>query len=317
MTTSGVNTFSVNRDQIIRLAMLNLGKLEQSETPTPEELTDCSMYLNMLVKQWQGTADFAPGLKTWTRRRGYLFLHNSTPQYTVGPSGTGWTNSYVSTTTVANAAAGQAVVIVSSSSGMTAGDRFGVEVSTGNLEWHTILSVVGTSVTLTTNLSYAASALSQVFTYTTAANQPIIIESVNLRDDTGNDTPVRVMTNLQYDALPAKMAPTNLSDPSAIYYEFQLGSSYLFTDVYGCQDVTKFLVISYLEAEQDFVSATDTPEYPQEWYLALALNLSKLIAPMFSASWTPIMEENATNALAIARRKEPEKSVAYFQCGDD
>lgn len=72
MTTSGVYSFSVTRDQIVRLAMLNIGQLQDIEVPTAQELTDCSMFLNMMVKQWMGKADFAPGLKTWTRRHGHL-----------------------------------------------------------------------------------------------------------------------------------------------------------------------------------------------------------------------------------------------------
>ena len=60
VTTSGVNTYSVNRDKIIRLAMLTLGKLEENETPTAQEMTDCADFLNMMCKQWQGKADLLP-----------------------------------------------------------------------------------------------------------------------------------------------------------------------------------------------------------------------------------------------------------------
>ncbi len=317
MSTSGVSTFSVNRDQIIRMAMLNISKLEQNEIPTYQETQDCATFLNMLVKQWQGSTDFAPGLKTWTRRTGHLFLHNTTGKYLIGPTATGWTESYVTTTLSATVAAGSFVFPVASAAGMSAGDKFGVEGSTGDLYWTTISSVSSGSVTLSTPLAVAASSGAVVFTYTTTANQPIKLENVMLRDSLINDTPVRIMpTSNEYYQLPSRETPTNVSDPSSIYYEFQLGTSYLYTDVAGSQDVTKHLVITYLEAEQDFVNASDTPEYPQEWYLALALNLSKLIAPMFNAPWSALMEESAKMALAIAQKKEPEKSSAYFQCGE-
>ena len=316
MTTSGVVTFSVNRDQIIRTAMLNIGKLDENEVPTATETSDCAMFLNMLVKQWQGKADFAPGLKTWTRKRGYQFLNASGYQYTLGPGGTGWTNSFVTTSTTAAAASGQAVVMVTSVSGMTAGDRFGVEDVNGDLDWYTILTAIGTTVTLTSNLTSNVGTSSTVFTYTTAGTQPINIEAVVLRDSQNNDVPMNILFQPQYDSLPAKTNPTNISDPGAVYYEFQLTNSNLFTDVAGAADVTKYLVITYLSAEEDFVSATDTPAYPQEWYLALALGLSKLIAPMFNAPWTAARESNYKLALAIAQKKEPEKVVYYFQCND-
>jgi len=317
MATSGVYTFSVNRDAIIRMAMLNLGKLEQSETPTSSEVADCSAFLNMLVKQWQGTTDFAPGLKTWTRRTAHLFLHNNTGKYILGPAATGWTQSYLTTSTTATVAAGISVIPVMSSSGMSSGDRFGIEVSTGDLYWGTILSVAIGSVTLTSPLTVSALTGSTVFTYTTVSTQPLKIENVMLRDSLINDTPIRVMpTSNEYYQLPSRENPVNISDPSSVYYEFQLENSFLFTDVAGSQDVTKHLVITYLEAEQDFVNPNDSPEYPQEWYLPLSLGLSKLIAPMFNAPWTALMEESAKMSLAIAQKKEPEKSSAYFQCGE-
>lgn len=317
MTTSGVYTFSISRDQIIRMAMLNIGKLEESEVPSAQEVSDCSTWLNLLVKQWQGKADYAPGLKTWTRKTGYLFLKGTSGTYTVGPAGLGWAAAYRSTTSTATAAASQAVIIVNSDTGMLVGDNFGVEDSTGSLFWSTIKTIVGTTITLNTNFTASVPALAQVFTYTSTASQPVVIENVMLRDNLINDTPVRIITTAnEYYQMPSRQTPTNLSDPSSVYYEFNLGNSTLYTDVAGASDVTKLLVITYMEAVQDFVNPSDTPYYPQEWYLALALGLSKLIAPMFNAPWTPAMDESSKLALAIAQRKEPETSNAYFQCND-
>jgi hypothetical protein len=162
-------------------------------------------------------------------------------------------------------------------------------------------------------LSHAVAGGAVVFVYQTAASQPINIEAAVLRDSTNNDVPMRIMQQPEYDNLPAKTAPTNISDPGAIYYEFQLGSSYLFTDVAGAQDVTKYLVITHLVAEEDFVDPTNTPAYPQEYYLPLSLGLAKLISPMFRAPWTPVMEDNYKLALMIAQKKEPEIVNAYFQ----
>jgi hypothetical protein len=124
------------------------------------------------------------------------------------------------------------------------------------------------------------------------------------------------MVQSEYDNLPTKNNPTNISDPSAIYYEFQLTNGVLYTDIAGAADVTKHLVITYLEAEQDFVNATDVPEYPQEWFLALVLGLAKQICPIFNGVWTTLLQDNYATALAIAQKKEPENVVSYFQCND-
>lgn len=317
MTTSGVYTFSVNRDDIIRGALLSIRKLDQLEAPTAEDTSDCSKWLNMMVKQWQGTADFAPGLKTWMRRRGHLFLSTTTGRYTLGPAATGWTESYASTTVTAAAASGQPVVTVASISGISASSKIGVQLASGALFWGVVLTAVGTTVTLTTNLTGSAASGAVVYAYSTAAQQPIVIESAILRDVYDQDYPLEIIQNTQdYDALPSKADATYIGDPSSVYYEFQLGNSYLFTDVGAAQDVTKHLVLTYLEAVQDFVSATDTPEYPQEWYLPLTLGLGKLIAPMYGAKWSVENEANYVVALAIAQRKEPEVVTMFFQSGE-
>ncbi|MDB5975144.1 MAG: hypothetical protein JWR07_1904 [Nevskia sp.] len=317
MSTSGAYTFSVNRDQIVRLAMLNIGQLQDVEAPTPQEISDCALFLNMLVKQWMGKADFAPGLKTWTRRHGHLFLSGATGQYTVGPGATGWTNSYLQTTLTAAAAGGQPVVAVTSVTGVTAGDKIGVQLASGTLFWTTILSIASLNVTMAANLPSAAASGAFVFTYTTTAQQPDVIETAVLRDGAMNDTPLRMITLQEYDFLPSKANPLFISDPSAIYHEFQLGNSTIFIDCAGAQDVTKHIAMTYMEATQDFVSATDTPSYPQEWYLPLAWGLGKQIAPMFNAPWTQNMEDNYKMALAIAQKKEPERSALFFQPGED
>lgn len=317
MTTSGTYSFSVARDDVIRLAMLNIGKLEENETPSARETTDCSMMLNMLVKQWQGTADFAPGLKTWTRRHGHLFLSSTTGQYTLGPGGTGWTNNYVTTTLTAAAASGQPVVLVTANTGMVVGDNFGVVLTSGALFWSTIKTIASLTITLNTNLPTGASSGGVVFDYTTTAQQPIVIETAFLRDYTNSDTPIRKMIVQEYDYLPSKTNPTFISDPTSIYYEFQLTNGVLYTDCAGSIDTTKHIGMTYMEAVQDLNSANDTFEYPQEWYLALAWGLAKQICPMFNAPWTELMKENAAMALAIAQKKEPDRSVMYFQCGED
>lgn len=317
MTTSGTYSYTVNRDKIIRLAMLNIGQLDEIETPSAQEITDCSDMLNMLVKQWQGKADFSPGLKTFTRRHGHLFLSNTTGTYVLGPNAVGWTTNYVTTALSANAAAGQPVVNVVSAAGISAGDKLGLELSTGNLYWSTVFSVVGNVVTLATNLPSSASANAVVFDYATTATQPVVIESVFLRDSQNSDTPMNILQQKDYDFLPSKNNPLYIADPTAIYYEFQLTNSTLYTDCAAANDVTKHLCITYLEAVQDITNPNDTTVYPQEWFLALVWGLAEQIAPMFHANWTPNMERLKNSALAIAQKKEAEISTMYFMSSGD
>ena len=273
----------------------------------------------MLVKQWQAKTDFAPGLKTWTRRRGYLFLSGTTGQYSVGPTAVGWTNSFVSTMTTAIASSGATSIVVNRTTGISSTDNIGVQLDSGTIFWTKVANVnSGTkTITLLAGLPSQSSANNTIFDYSTAAQQPQVIETALLRDNQNNDVPIKLMTVQEYDFLPSKTNIQYNSDPSAIYYEFQLGNSNLFTDVAAATDVTKYLVITYLETIQDFNNPKDTPEYPQDWFLPLTWGLAKQIAPMFSSPWTPEMEGNYTMSLAIAQKRDPERTVLYFQCGEE
>lgn len=318
MTTSGTYAFTVNRDQIIRQSMLNIGKIDADDPIPPQEISDCAFVLNMIAKQWQGKGDFGVGLKVWTRRRGHLFLSSTQYQYILGPSGTGWTLNYVDPVTTTSALAAATSVTLSSVTGVAAAYYIGIELASGDMFWTTVTTVVGNVANLTAALPSSVLAGAQVFVYATTATQPILIEAAVLRDINNEDVPLNIMRTTQdYDNLPSKTDPTNISDPMAIYYEFQLGSSYLYTDVAGAQDVTKHIVLTYMEAIQDFNNPLDTPEYPQEYFLPLCWELSKQIAPMFQAMWTPLMQSNYEMAVAIGKKKDPEMSSAYFQSGND
>lgn len=318
MATSGVFSFTVNRDQIIRDAMLNIGKLDELETPTAQDITDCNLKLNMLIKQWMGNSDYSPGLKVYKRKWGYLFLSNSTNKYTVGPGGTGWTNSFVHPLTTVTAASGAGSITVDSATGIATNYYIGIQLDSGALQWTTVSGVAGTVISLTDNLSGQSSSGSQVYCYQTIAQQPINVETVVLRDQDDQDTPIRIMRTVQdYANLPSKVDTQNISDPTAIYYEFQLTNSNLYTDCGAAQDVTKYLVISFMEPVQDMVNPTDEFEYSQECFLALSWGLSKQIAPMYAMPWTRVMQSNYESAVMIAGHKDAEVSTMFFQPGEE
>ena len=297
--------------------MLQIRRLDEIETPSPQDITDCSMMLNMLVKQWMGKTDFAPGLKTFTRQHGHLFLSATTGKYTLGPTGTGWTNSYFSSTTSSSVAIGGNILPLKKVDSIAIGDNIGVVLSSGALYWDTVKTVSGLNVTINGTLPASANSGAVIFDYTNTAQFPEEIETAFLRDITNEDNPLRIMTLQEYDFLPSKNDLTAISDPTGVYWEPQLGSGFLYTDVPGAQDTTKHIGISYMTQTQDFKNPTDTPFYPQQWYLPLALGLAKNICPMYGATWTPLLQDNFTQAFAIARQKMPENSTFYFQCGED
>lgn len=317
MATSGVYSLAVSRDDIIRHAMLEIGKLDPYESPDPIQLQDCALRLNMFIKTIQGKADYAPGLKVWTRKHGHLFLSNSTGRYLVGPGATGWTNDYVQTNATAAVAAAGVSITLDSVTGVASGYNIGIEQTDGSLFWTTISALVGSVATIGA-MTVGCDAGAVVYVYQTTAQQPIVIESVVLRDIDDADTPVGIYRTVQdYDALSTKAQASFLSEPQAIYFETQLTNSYIYTDCGATNDVTKHLAITYMEPMQVFTTTLDGAYFPDEYLLFLSLGLGKLIAPMFNRPWTQTNEDNLTAASAIAKHKDAENTSQYFQCGNE
>jgi hypothetical protein len=267
----------------------------------------------MLVKQWQGIQDFAPGLKVWSRKRATLFLEADQVQYSLGPSGDHWTASYVETTISADEAAGQTALSVTSSTGMTASDYILIEQNDGTFHESTVASTGGGSVTINAALTVAASAGRKVFAYTTKARRPLHILTAVVRDENGNDTPISPMVLEEYEAISDKSTEAG---PLAYYYEQQLTNGVLYLDS-GPDNILHKIRMVYLSPIEDFDSANDTPDYPQEWFRALKFGLAVDIWPEFKGTQDipPALKMLRDESVAMAQRAYPARSVAFFQPG--
>lgn len=320
MSSSGTVSFSVSRDQIIQYAMYQCGALGVGELVSSQDNDYCAFMLNMLVKQWQGKQDFAPGLKMWSRKRADLFLSTTTGKYSLGPAGIGWTSSATFLTLTANANAGATTLTVSSIVGLSSTDNIGIVLSSGALFWTTINGAPsGSTVTITAALPTSASSSTPVYSYTLVnqARRPLQIVTAVLRDIQKNDTPLYFYNLQDYQALPSKANVLNASDPTSIYYEAQLTNGTLETDCASASDTTKYIHMVYLSPIEDFNAATDTPDYPQEWFLALVMGLAVEICPGFDMTITPELKLLRDESLAIAKEMTSENSTMFFQPKDD
>jgi hypothetical protein len=341
MSTSGTFTFTVAQSDIVRDAMLNNGALGENEVPTAQEFIDCSRKLNMLVKQWMGRQDFAPGLKMWTRQRGDLFLGYSKHIYLLGPTGDNWaggvtggsaTQLYNQTTLTAVTTSGSAVLAVTSVSTINVNDTLGVVYTPSagqgpDIFWSTVQSInSGTlTVTMSTALTGLAANGAYVYNYTVKQQRPLEIVTCILRDSQNNDTPQNSLTVQEYETLPTKTMQGTQGDPTSFYYESQIGTlpnslvtspvqgnGVYYIDCYGAQDVTKHLHLVFLRPVMDIVNPGDNVEYPQQWYRALGWGLAKDTAAMFDCPWTKDMEDNHDQSIAMAKEADSEITRIYF-----
>ncbi|CAB3731109.1 hypothetical protein [Paraburkholderia rhynchosiae] len=317
MTTSGTVSFTVTRDDIIIDALQNLGVIAEGETPNAYQLAIAARKLNMLVKQWQGAADFAPGLKVWSRKRADLVLDPTKSVYSLGPTSTDrWASNLTRTTITANCAAGATAIPIASTTGMTNGDHFGVLLQNGSIYWTTATFSGSTATIPSPGLPSPAIANGFVYDYTSLQIQPLQILTGSLVDRSNTKIPLTRLTLDTLEALPTNMDANTASDPLAFYYERQLGNGMLYLNTYPA-DLSKYLHFVFLSPIQDFNEPTDNPDYPQNWFLALSSGLSVICGPAFSRPVSQDLKDIATVALATARNQDPETSQLYFQPDGD
>jgi hypothetical protein len=174
-------------------------------------------------------------------------------------------------------------------------------------------------VTLTAVLTASATSGAGVYNYATSlqARRPLQIITAVLRDSNSNDVPLWFYNLQDYETLPSKANPQNTGDPTTLYYQAVLTNGILRTDVAAAADTTKYIHMVYLSPIEDFNSATDTPDYPQEWYRPLVKSLAVEIAPAFSLPVTQDMLQAKAEAMAIAGRSNPETSSMFFMPKND
>jgi hypothetical protein len=313
MTTSGTVTFSVTRDDIILKSLIDLGVIAEGQTPNAYQTKLAAMNLNMLVKAWQGSADGAPGLKVWNRVRADLVLDPTKSVYSLGPTSTDrWAANLTRTNITGNVAAGGTVIPLTSTTGMTNGDHFGVLLQNGTIYW-TTATFSGLNATIPgPGLPSPAIANGFVYDYTSLAIQPLEILTGSLVDSSNTKIPLTKLTLQSVEALPTNLDPNTASDPLAYYYERQLGNGVVYLNTYPA-DLSKYLHFVFLSPVQDFNAPTDNPDYSSNWFLALASGLTVISGPTFQRAVTQDMKDIATMALTIARNQDPETSDLFFQ----
>jgi hypothetical protein len=315
MATSGTVTFSVTEIDIITDALMEIGCLDETGTPTASDIVIARRKLNLIVKQWTSQLDFAPGLKMWTRRTGYLFLQDGQVQYALGPSGDHATDSYVRTTLTAAAAQGAGTITVASVTGIATTYFIGVQLDSGSIQWTTVNGApAGSVVTLTATLTGAAASGNTVFCYQTKMRRPFELISGSLRDTDGNDTPVDVNLSLaEYEAIGSK---TSEGSPAGLYFEAQRTNAAAYLNC-APDDVTNVLRIPYLSYIEDFTAQSNDADFPVEWSRPLCLQLANDLARPFGVEVSQGLKQDLAEALAMARKAYPERVVAEYQNDPD
>jgi len=133
------------------------------------------------------------------------------------------------------------------------------------------------SVPLTANTSSYRIGVSQ----TINTPKPLkVIQAWNHNTSSNVDVPMRILTKQEYNILGNK---TSTGNPIQLYYDPQnsYGDLYVFPVPTSTEAAANTLSIVYQRPFEDFDVSTDTPDFPQEWYDALAYGLATRLAPEY------------------------------------
>jgi len=110
-----------------------------------------------------------------------------------------------------------------------------------------------------------------------------VIQAYNHNTTSNVDIPMRIITKQGYNILGNK---TSSGNPIQVYYNPQ--SEYGILNVFPVPSTTEqsanTIVIHYQRPFEDFDASTDTPDFPQEWYDAIAYGLACRLAPEYGVA---------------------------------
>ena len=314
--------YSLTADNMIQMALEDLGVIAPGITPTAAQSTLALRRLNVLIKRLQVNPRLQ--FKASRRRRVTLFLAEAQQTYAVGSTSVRATAQYGRTTIDAAEAIGQTVLSVTLTSdattdpgttfSMKAGDTIGIEQNDNAVFWSTITSrAVDDTVTIAAGLDVAAAVGRYVWWYTDVAPRFTDIESAVLRNSSNQDSEIAVYREARsYDVGVADKyadgTPTAiLIEPLRTYTRVTLNSQPTVT--------TDLIVMTVLYPFEDYDSGTEEIVLPQECMALVEWELAFAVAPAFRAKWTKEMTDNRSMAWESAMSLEPETSDEYFQCG--
>lgn len=306
--SSGIDTFSINRDDIITSAALEVGDIALGEALDDDTLAQYALRLNTWVKSLM-----ADGAKLWAMQLATLFLQPGVGRYELGADGARCTTDYVRTNLAAGAAAGAVAVQLVDVTGMAAGDNIGVLLATGSLFWTTIAGTPGPSTALATPLPGPAAAGAQVFAYTASITRPQRIDpdAAYWRSPALQDTPVAMVSRTEYAQQANKGVRGKIVQA---FYDPQLGNGVL--SVWPTPDRADDVLCFWYERRlEDFTTGGDAPDFAIEWGEALILGLAHRMAPTagLSLAERQDLERRAQQALDLAEGYDRENSGVFFQ----
>lgn len=275
MSTSGITTFVVKRDDLIKDALLMAEAIGIQQTPSGSIIAHAARQLNLILKSMQ-----AIGMELWSIKTGYVFLAKGTNEYALGPTGNHTTDTYTTTTTTATLASASTTVDLATVSGITVGDNIGIIDDTGALVWKTVGSISVLTVTFGSLATYGSTAAmgAKVFVYTNKIQRPLQIPNAVIKTYNGDEVPIFQISREEWNRFGSK---ASTGQASQYYFDPQLINAKI-SLFPAPSDVSSVVLIRYQRPFDDVLASNDDFDFPQEWLLFIQITLALVLAPVYS-----------------------------------
>lgn len=311
MPVTYTNTFTVTRDDVIKASLRVLGVLGEGEQPTTEDYLNCTLALNMMIKNWA-----VKGAALWAIDTTKIHMIKDIDTYPLGVDG-----GYLHT---------NGITIVNGGTGGTDG-VYALTITdvtgTGATGTYTITGGVVTSIAITAPgtqykapvLTFPLGSISGVVVETLPVglymSRPLSIKDCFLRNQNNIDLTLIPISQQEYAKRGAKFSGGN---PNQYYYNKQIETSYL--SVFNVPvDNLYDIVINYQRQFYDMVTSTDGFDFPQSWFLAIKWNLAASVAPEYlgiDIQKLGYIEQKAAMTLQEVFDESVEDTSVYFMFKD-
>ena len=277
MSSSGSYNFTVTRDDLINASLQHVGVIGEGETGTTSQISEAALLLNMIVKLRE-----ADGMPLWALKRGYVLPFTGTSSIN--------TNSHVvtsyDTTTLTAASAASSTTLTAVITGFSNSDQIGIELDDGTVDWTTVNGAPsGTTITITTGLTSAASSGNRIYGYTASTDRvqkPLRILQADLLDVAGGSSH-EITCDVSFTDYYRFGGRDTTGIPTQIFYDLSPSSDTALETNGRIFVAPQFsngdyvIEFTYHRPFMDFDASTDNPDFPQAFYLPLMLELSALL----------------------------------------
>ena len=282
MAVSTSVNFTFTRDDTIEESLMALQVIGEGDAPTAAQLADHARTLNAMIKSWM-----AKGIHVHLIQRVTMWLTANQYEYVVGTDK--MAVQPVKTFLTADSAATDTTLTVDSIANISSTNIIGVLLDDGSVFWTTVNGAPsGSTITLTTGVTTAASSGKPVWVYaTTAAAGDIKAiymawrRTWNNAANTFEDTPIEIVPHKEYFGLSSK---TDTGEVTQIAFLPKIDRNGTIFTYSAPADGRTTLHLLTKRSIYDFDGATDDADYPQEWFEAIWMGLAARLANHYGKS---------------------------------